>query len=51
MLLITIALTALGGEERGAIFGRAEAGEDVDERARTGRFTREPAHDAVRGSP
>jgi SHS family lactate transporter-like MFS transporter len=51
VLLVVVTLTALGKEARGAVFGRAEAGEDVDERARTGRFGREPAHDVVRGSP
>jgi SHS family lactate transporter-like MFS transporter len=51
VLLVTILLTALGGENRGALFGRSEAGSDVEERTAGGRFTREPARDRVRGVP
>jgi hypothetical protein len=51
VLLVTILLTALGGENHGAVFGRSEPGEDGEAAVAGGRFTREPTRDRVRGAP
>jgi len=48
VLLAVILLTALGGENRGAVFGRSDAGAET---SGAGRLAREPVADAVRGSP
>jgi SHS family lactate transporter-like MFS transporter len=51
ILLITILLTALGGENHGAVFGRSDGAGEGEERPTGGRFTREPTRDRVRGAP
>ena len=48
VLVVTILLTLVGGENRGAVFGRAAAGEDVAPEP-GGRFARQP--ERVRGVP
>jgi SHS family lactate transporter-like MFS transporter len=52
VLLIVILLTALGREDRGAIFGRAEAGDEAAPETveAGGRFARTPERERLRGS-
>jgi SHS family lactate transporter-like MFS transporter len=51
VLLIVILLTALGGENRGARFGRAGTGDADVARAAGGRFARTGERERVRGAP
>jgi hypothetical protein len=52
VLLVTILLTAFGGANRGALFGRAEAGDAEGVReAAGGRFARTGERERVRGAP
>jgi MFS transporter, SHS family, lactate transporter len=52
VLLAVILLTAVGREDRGAIFGRAEAGDEAapETPSADGRFARTPDRERVRGS-
>ena len=52
VLLAVILLTAIGREDRGAIFGRAEAGDEAAPETpdAAGRFARTPERERVRGS-